>query len=480
VKTRFIVLAGLALVAAAGGAWWWQRTAAVRAIVAAVLPPVPDVGAAPAVLQDRVAAAEARAHGHLAPQAGLAELSRLYHANGFLAEAMQCYAGLEKLAPADPHWLHLHASILAGFGEIEPAIGMWRQVIKLAPDYVPARLRLGDCLLKSNHPIEAAAAYDDVLKLDPANSYALLGLARIDLEAGRWEAARTRLETVVRQTNFNLGYDLIVSLYERLGQKDRAEAIRASAKASGAYRDAPDPWLDGLLADCLDPYRLALSAGVAARAGEPAVAVGLLQRAIELAPGDVSTHFQLGTLSVALGDLKTGREQLELCTTLSPQFADGWAHLSALQAQQGEVAAAARTLATGLATCPNSPALHLMHAHDLQKSGQVGEAIAEFRASIQLRPNEPEAYIELANVYLGQGREGEAVEQLRAALEADPGDPMAISILAFHAITTGDEAEARRWLARVELQPRVPKDKVADLAGAYRRAFGHDWIPSGR
>ena len=155
-KRGQLLLFSCLLVAAAGGAWWWRQAGTRRAFVAATLPPVPDLSAVPVVLRERIGAAESRALGRITSQKGLTELSRLYHANGFLAEAMRCYAGLEQLAPAAPRWLHLHASILAGYGEIEPALQLWRRVIQLAPAYGPARLRLGDCLLKANRPDEAA------------------------------------------------------------------------------------------------------------------------------------------------------------------------------------------------------------------------------------------------------------------------------------------------------------------------------------
>ena len=277
-KANRILLGLSCLLVAGGGAWWWQRAGNLQAIVAAALPPVPDLQAVPSGLSERIATAEARAHTRLTAPKGLAELSRLYHANGFLGEAMQCYAGLERLAPTEPRWPHLHATILAGYGEIEPAEQLWRRVVQLAPDYVAARLRLGDCLLKTNRSAEAATTYADVLKRSPGNSYALLGLARIDLEAKRWDQARERLETVVNQTNYNLGYDLIVSLYERIGERTRAAAIRGSAKASGAYRDPPDPWVDELIDLCFDAYRLSLEAGAAAGLGrgdeEPGAPVG--------------------------------------------------------------------------------------------------------------------------------------------------------------------------------------------------------------
>lgn len=475
-KWKLISLACLGL-ALAGGAWWWQQAGNRLAIVATALPPTPDLSAAPAVLTEHIGAAHARALGRSTALKGLAELGRLYHANGFLEEATRCYAGLEQLAPSEPRWPHLHATILAGYGEIEPAAQLWRRVVQLAPEYLPARLRLGDCLLKANRPDDAAATYADVLKRSPADSYALLGLARIDLEAGRWDQARERLETVVKQTNFELGYDLIVSLYERLGQAERAAAIRGSAKASGAFRDPPDPWLDELMDLCFDPYRLALTAGVAARVGEPAKAIRLLERAVDLDPADVSSHFQLGGIQLIQRDFAAARAQFEHCTALAPDFADGWAHLSALQAQMGEGSAAARTLMTGLSHCPNSPGLHLMWARNLRAAGQNEQAINEFQTSIRLRPNEPDAYVELGNLYINLGNEDAGVRQMQLAIEADPGDPTALGVLAFRAISTGREIEARQWLDRVARQPRVPREQSTVLLQAYQQAFGRAFTP---
>ena len=300
----------------------------------------------------------------------------------------------------------------------------------------------------------------------------MLGLARIDLEASRWDKARERLEQVVSQTNFNLGYDLIVSLYERLGLKEQALAIRGSAKASGAFRDPPDPWLDELLDVCFDPYRLSLSAGVSARIGQPATAIMLLKRALELTPDDVATHFQLGTVYLAQSDTANAREQFEQCNRLSPDFADAWAQLSALLAQLGDKSGAERVLSKGLQACPNSPGLHLMRARNLRKAGQPGEAITEFENSIRLRPNEPDAYIELGNTYIELGNTNEGVQKMREALETDPGHPMALGVLAYFSISTGDETEARRWFAKVRNQPRMQKEQIEQLRAAFQRQFG--------
>lgn len=458
------------LVIAAALAWFFAARTATQ--VHAGLPPVPDLRSAPPILTEKVAAADALARSTFGAKKGLVALSRLYHANGRLAEALTCYETLQQLEPDEPRWPHLGATILAGFGHADEAAKLWERTLQLAPDYLPARIRLGDVQFKSNQPAAAASSYQEVLKRSADEPYALLGLARLDLEAGRWDDARRRLETVVEKTNYTLGYDLIVSLYERLGLNDRATFIRAAAKASGAHRDPADPWADELLADCYDPYRLSLAAGTIARNGDLPGAKTLLLRAIEIAPDDVSARFQLGVLALQQGDLDTARTQLERCTELSPGFADGWAQLSELHARRGDQATSDRMIETGLSKVPESPGLHLMRARRLRDTGRTNEAINAFQNSIRLRPNEPEAYLELASLLIKLGREADALRFYRAALDAEPGNPPALGILAFAAISSGNEPDAQKYMALVREQPRMPRPQVEQLRNAFRQKFG--------
>lgn len=473
-RILLILLAGAVL--GAGGFWWW-RAGGQAQIVAAALPPVPDLSGALPVLRRHILEANARARHRLTAVRGLEELARLYQANGYLDAAMRCDEGLEVLEPNEPRWFHYDATILGGYGEIAHAEKLWRRVIQLAPDYVPARLRLGGCLIKTDQLGKARATYEAVLKIRPNDPYAKLNLARIDMEEKRWDEARPLLEAVVQESHYELGYDLIVTLYDHLGLTGRADAIRGAAKASGAYHDFPDPWMNELMDACYDPYRLGLLAGVAAHSGDSVRAFRLLKRAIALKPDDVSTHFQLAGLAETTGNTKLAIDEYRNCTRLKPDFSDGWAHLSFLQAKLGEKDEADRTLAEGLAHCPNSPGLHLMRARRLRDAGRNSEAISEFETSIHLRPNAPDAYTELGSLYIEQGQVAAGIREMRLALEADPGDPLALGVMAFHAISTNDQAGAQRWMARVTDQPRMPHAQLERLLDAYRQTFGRDWKP---
>lgn len=472
-KISVIVVAALIALCVSG--LWLRRARALHEIVVAFVPREPDLSAASPALRARIAEATAQI-GHRSDEIeALAELSRLYHANGFLTEAVRCYEGLEQLEPTNPRWPHLRATILAGYGDTEPALVLWQRVVKLNPRHTIAQLRMADIFLKTNRQAEAATLYEDVLKRDPNEHYAILGLARIDAEAGRWEKARDRLEDVVNNTRYQLGYDLIVTVYEHLGQADRAAKIRGKWKASGAYRDLPDPSVDQLQEDCFDPYRLSLAAGVADRNGQFDTAVRLLQRASQYAPNDVSAPFQLGGLYDQHGDLKSAAQLFTQCTTLAPDFADGWIHLSDVYTRQGDPTAAGRVVLTGLDRCPDSPGLRLARARQLRAGKQIDAAIDEFKTSIRLRPNEPEAYLDLGAMLIENDRVAEGVEQLKKALDAEPENPTALGILAFHAISTGHEPEARQWLARVKQQPRVPSEQAEQLFAAFRQTFGREF-----
>ncbi|HUJ43982.1 MAG TPA: tetratricopeptide repeat protein [Opitutaceae bacterium] len=462
-----LVLGGLA---AAGYLWW--RAGERRAIVVASVPQRPDLNALPPEMAQRVGACERRAQAGPDRIAALGELSCLYHANGFFAEASQCYQGLLRVDAGDPHWLYRLATIIAGYGQLDDALPLWRRAVKLAPDYVPAHLRLGDTLLKTNQNTQAAKVYAAVLERDPRNPYALLGLARIDLDAGRWEAARERLEVVVQQSNYGIGYDLLPTVYEHLGETARAEAIRARNKASGAFYDVPDPWIDELVYDCYDTYRISAAAGTADHAGDPRAAIRILERALTLAPDKAVFQFQMGGFYLELNDLGNAHRYFERCTELAPDFADGWAQLTVLLMKLGNLDASERALDAGLANCPNSPGLHFERGRRLSEAGLYPDAIREFERTIRLRPQEADGYVSLAGVYFKLDRVDEGVAELRRSLQFEPGNPVALSTLAFHAISVGDEAGAREWLRHIQQQPRISSDTRDGLVQAFRQKFG--------
>jgi len=462
------VAAGLA---AAGYGWW--RAGVRRQIAAAGVPARPDLGALPGELTKRVGDCEQRVRAGPDRVAALGELARLYHANGFFAQAGQCYQALLQVDPGDPHWPYLLATIVAGYGQLDDALPLWRRAVQGAPDYLPARLRLADTLLKTNQPAEAGRVYAAVLDREPRNPYGLLGLARIDVEQGRWEEARQKLVVVVQESDYGIGYDLLPTVYERLGQNAAAEEIRARNKASGAFYDVPDPWIDELIYDCYDSYRISAAAGTADHAGDTRAGIRILERALVLAPGKAVFQYQMAGLYLRLRDQASARRYFERCTVLEPGFADGWAQLADLLMKQGDKAGSERVVADGLAHCPNSPGLHLLRADQLAGAGRYADSVGEYQEAIRLRPDEAQGYLSLATAYFQLDRIKEGLEEIHRALAVEPEHPGALSMLAYNAINSGDEAGAREWLRHVRQQPRVVPELREVLTKTFVERFGH-------
>ena len=92
--------------------------------ILSAMPAVPDLSARPAALRGRVSDAARRGREGPGKVAAWGEMARLYHANGFFAEASQCYRGLMQVDPANPRWPYLLGTIAAGFGQAEEALSL--------------------------------------------------------------------------------------------------------------------------------------------------------------------------------------------------------------------------------------------------------------------------------------------------------------------------------------------------------------------
>ena len=471
-KTKFgfalivaLIVAGFVVMAAQR----WQQ----HGVVQGAVPERPDLADFPPALTDRVLAAEKAATGIFSSVEGLVELSRIYHANGNYAEAMQCYDGLREVDGGEARWYHLQANILAGFGMLEDAARLAEAAVEQDSGYLPAQLRLGDILTKLNRSEEALAVYRQVLAREPRNPYALLGLARAEVADENWPAAEQHLdEAIAANPDFVGGLSLMVMVQERLGNVPEAN-YRREQISGREFVDFSDPWADDLMEACFDPYRLSVAAAVAGFAGDQARARSYLERSILLDPDASSYRRQLGRLLTEMQDLAGARLALEQAVEVSPTDSDSWLLLIEVYKSLRDTPAVTRALRTGLARCPESRGLHLEEARRLNAMGQKQRALAHFQEAYRLRPSQPDPLIEMAGILfaLNQPERGEAA--LREALVKAPSHPMAMAVLNINAINRGDQAEADHWWRRIVAQPRTPREVRERIRQAYQQKFRH-------
>ncbi|PTY05596.1 hypothetical protein DB347_14590 [Opitutaceae bacterium EW11] len=466
----FVVLTVLVLLA--GGAWWGWSAVQARREWAAFRPPTPDLKAWPAEFRSRIENADAKIASWPPDAHALGELAQLYLANGFLKEAETALRGAIRYEPNNPRWTHHLARLLAGYGELEAAVPLWRTTAELAPDYLPARVKLADALLKTNQPDEAARTFAAVLERDPKNPYALLGLARLDVDSGRWSAARQRLEAAtVAAPEFSAAHSQLATVAERLGDTATAQLERDQATALGRFKDVPDPWTEELVAYCYDVYRLQVIAATITATKGGAAALPPLERALALAPQDARTVRQLGRVYLDLKDYAKARQMLEKAIQLDGTDPSPYLDLVEVFRAERNVDAAITMLTAGIQKCSESAGLHHELGLALLGAERLEEAVPHFQEARRREPGNMAAYEDLSRTLLRLGRPAEAEEVLRSALDQNDRAGPLLLLMARCQIALRNEPRAEEFIRRTR-EARASETTLSELRQEFRAQFG--------
>ena len=466
-----LVVGLLTLGVIAAGIVVWQRVSRQRDWAALRPPAASSTANLPPRVESRLAAAAARFQQAPPDEAALVEFARVCHANGLLDSAAAGYRALSTVQPSEARWPYLLALIVAGYGRLDEAIPLFRQSLQLAPDYLTGWLKLGDALLKSNQLVEAEAAYRQALRRDPANRFALLGLARCDLQSDRLTSARSNLQrAVANHPDFASAQSLLGTVFERLGNAEAAALARSRVQQGGHYGEHPDPWAEELTLESHDPYTLLIAASAAVADENIPRARLLLERGLALAPEDARLHRQLGKALAISGDYAGARRELERAVALAPTNEAIRFDLLAILRRIGDGDAFARVVNDGLVVSPTSAGLHFEAGTLAAQSGRKDDAISHFEASWRQGPDQPAAGLELADLYFSAARVPHAVALLEDMVTRFPKDHRPLLRLVRHGVEH-DDPRTDIWLEQAK-RAEVPPALLAELRDAYRRRLG--------
>jgi len=469
-KKGLVFAFGIAIIAGgfAGGLYWKSQRQVALMIETHLLPSPSPKGLYPE-LGKRIDDLNKRSIAGPNRVESLAELSSLYHANGYLNRAWQSYRILIELDKGNPLWPYRLATIVSSFGHLEDAVALYRKAIELDPEYIPSHIHLGDTLVKLNRYLEAKNAYQSVYDEDPANPFALFGLARVALAQEDIKTAQRLLESA-RRSNNRIGGDLLADIYERQGETSKARALLHEVNWS-SHIDIPDPWVDDIVSDCYDSFEVSMAGGKAGRAGNLDRAIELLNKAIALDPLDHNAHNHLAETYVAQGDLNRARLAYEACIKVSPAFDRGWAGLISVELKSGNQARAAEIIDQAIDKCPESYVINNYKGEALINEARFQESIPYFKTTIRVAPEKAVGYNYLARAYLNLRQNERALEQLQLALKAEPSNPLTIKLTTMFYVLAGDAAQAQAHLRKAVLSPRMSVEDIAQLQAMFDEKF---------
>ena len=421
-KTAWLVLGVLGVLVGVVGTWTW-REHALATSVKTTLPTRPDFAGKPMILGELLAQAGNKAESSKTRLEGMAELGRLYHANGFIAEAEACWQWLRSEQPREARWSYYLADSRRAKSDQPGMTAFLRETLDLAPDYAPARLQLANLQFKSGEPAEAQHNYRLRLEALPQDPYARLGLARLALQAGQKDEAVAVLELLLKDTpHFSTAHNLYAELLAAAGDDPGARKHRWLGRETLRYREAEDPWLDELLAWCYDYERLCVLGTIELQTEQHDRAHAYFERAIGIDAGRSDAHELLASVYLKRGDARGARDLLERALPrLTGKNASGiFTSLSLAYRLLHQPDEAIRIARLGLEQAGRQPELLDALGLSLADAGRHVEAIEAWQAALAQDPGDAAMNYQLARTYLALRRLDDALAALDRSLTLQP------------------------------------------------------------
>lgn len=416
----------------------------------------------------------------------LFERGQSAHAHGDLERAIELYEQAIKLRPEFPEAEFQLGSALISLNRLPEAEAALRRSIALRKDWALPYSSLGTLLSRNNRDREAEPVLRQALKLDPENTAALRALAEVRLRAGDAQGAADLAKRATRDA------DAPVSAWILRAMTERALGDKVSAKAS----------LDHALQ--IEPQNIAAlveRADTRAAEGDFEHAIEDLKAAEHVKPGDKQVLSRLldlyqragkddeaGRLAQSLGIVNTpatptGQGEIKVIGTAAEiEAANDADPLKACQALEillqknprnalllARLGASYRTddptrsldfyrRANGID--PKNPDYAIGYAAALVQSRHFEDAVNILRSVISTKPNNYVAHANLATALYELKRFAEALAEYQWLLEAKPD----LVVTYFFIATAHDKLdEYEEALANYELFMSRADPKVNEL-----------------
>ena len=277
-------------------------------------------------------------------------------------ESWSAFRALAEQHP-DSAWGYLGmARIYLSWGTLDQADAEIARSLSIAPANWIALLFRGQTSERQDKVVEARADYADVLRSDPANPEAHLGLARILRRTGDAEGAyREAQAALAAEPNGHAALALLGRLSLDLGdRKQAADYLRAAAASSP--RDHDD--------------RVAL-AKLLQEMGDNKGAIAQWRAALSL-KDDLAGWKALAQLARNGGEVELELRAVQRITLLEPANVDAWRRLAELKLA-GDPAGAEQALGKVLDRDPEDAQAHRMLGRILESRGEVLTALENYR-----------------------------------------------------------------------------------------------------
>lgn len=374
-------------------------------------------------------------------------LGRVLHAWEQWEAASGAYARAEALAPRTPAWPYLHGLVLQRLARPAEAAAGFERAVALAPEDLPARLKLAETLLDAGDLDRSERLFTALTAPESAPAVAF-GLGRIAAARGRHADAIVQFERAVGLfPEFGSAHYALARSYRAVGRQDEARAALEKHAQYGARWPALDDPVAATVSALREDAGALLQRGVKrADAGDLAGAIADHEAALAGDASFAQAHANLIGLYGRTRDWARAEVHYRAVVALAVNVADAhydYGVLLGLQERWDEAAAAYRE---ALALNPLHAEAHNNLGQILERTRQFDAAMAEYRLAVDAQPGLRVARFNLGRMLIGLGRPADAVRELQSlTVPRDAEAPRYLFALSTAYVRAGQKSEGMTW-----------------------------------
>ena len=312
----------------------------------------------------------------------------VHAANNELDQAINLIVEAIRLNPNDPTYFSDLGTMLQRRDRLDEALRSYDLALRIKPDLVDVWINMGDVLQRQSRFDEALLTFDHALKLDQRNANAAQKSAALLLDLKRFEDAIARLDILNAITPNQA--EVLFSRGLCLSSMRRTE--EAVENLSRSLQINPDHYQAHLELS----FRLS-------ELGKLDEALPHMRKALEIRPESVDAMNNVGIILNGLGRFEEAIAIFERAISISPGFAEPMNNkgfsLQKLERYDEAIVAHERAIAVS----PGRPLFHYNRGVCFSETLRLDEAISSFKKAIALKPDYAEAHYNLSTNSLLSG-----------------------------------------------------------------------------
>ena len=360
-----------------------------------------------------------------------------------------CFGRALALDPADGRWAYYLGRTQANLRHCDRALASLQEALRRSPEYLPARLKLGECLFETGRTDESLRLYQAIAEKFPEEASAHYWLGKISAQRRDFGQALDHLRKACELfPGFGAARFALAGVYRDSGQADKAqEELSLYQKDRLGWPATPDPLLMAIL-DLKTGASAHLRKGIdLAEAGQLQAAAEEHEQALAADPRLVQAHIHLIALYGRLGRPEQAEEHYRAALGLDPNQAEIHYNHGVLLTGRNQFAEAKVDYRRALELNPSYAEAHNNYAYLLMTSGELEEAARHFRTALDLKPDFRPAHFNLGRILVQQGRIQEAIDQfLQTRAPEDEDTPRCLYALGAAYARAGNRESALRYM----------------------------------